>query len=267
MRYNIPKLLQLKLFKRLFFRLFYEFTAGISYIKKINLPFMNLGYYNNQNIELKSKDEKNRNYIQLYHNITKNVEIENKNILEISCGRGGGCNYYIEYLNAKEVIGIDISKINIIICKKYYTNPKLKFIKADAENFSFPENSFDVVINLESSHTYLSKQRFFKNVTRALNPDGYFVYADIFINKLINQMENQFIQENLIIINKEDITENILKSIDQEDISKKYPLLNKIKIFKFNLFRNLAVFKDSDTYNYLKNRELIYNYYILKKKL
>ena len=80
-------------------------------------------------------------------------------------------------------------------------------------------------------------------------------------------MENQFIQENLIIINKEDITENILKSIDQEDISKKYPLLNKIKIFKFNLFRNLAVFKDSDTYNYLKNRELIYNYYILKKKL
>ena len=53
------------------------------------------------------------------------------------------------------------------------------FIEGSAEDLPFPDESFDAVINIESSHTYPNFSRFLAEVARALRPGGHFLYTDV----------------------------------------------------------------------------------------
>ena len=43
----------------------------------------------------------------------------------------------------------------------------------------FADNSFDILINVESSLYYPRVESFLREVVRVLKPSGYFLYADI----------------------------------------------------------------------------------------
>ena len=49
----------------------------------------------------------------------------------------------------------------------------------DAENLPFDDASFDVVTNLESSHTYPDIRAFLGQVRRVLRPGGWFLHTDL----------------------------------------------------------------------------------------
>jgi ubiquinone/menaquinone biosynthesis C-methylase UbiE len=54
----------------------------------------------------------------------------------------------------------------------------LTFVQGDAENLPFPDASFDIVVNVESSHTYPHFDRFAAEVRRVLRQGGRFVITD-----------------------------------------------------------------------------------------
>jgi len=73
----------------------------------------------------------------------------------------------------------------------------LEYLVMDAEDLTFEDESFDSVVNIESSHCYSSRKVFFDNVHRVLRPPcfeerksndtfvnqhqcGLFFYADFF---------------------------------------------------------------------------------------
>ena len=49
----------------------------------------------------------------------------------------------------------------------------------DAEHLPFDDESFDVVTNLESSHTYPDLRAFLGEVRRVLRPGGWFLHTDL----------------------------------------------------------------------------------------
>lgn len=52
---------------------------------------MNFGYSDKQQrVVLDEQSEPNRYPMQLYHHLTSEVEIHNRDIIEVGCGRGGG---------------------------------------------------------------------------------------------------------------------------------------------------------------------------------
>jgi cyclopropane fatty-acyl-phospholipid synthase-like methyltransferase len=58
--------------------------------------------------------------------------LENKTLMEVSSGRGGGLDYISRYLNPKKCIGVDISHVQIEYCKKIYCcNSKLCFLNVN----------------------------------------------------------------------------------------------------------------------------------------
>jgi len=63
---------------------------------------------------------------------------------------------------------LDRSKEQIKFNNKYYQDKKLSFKKGDALEIPFPENSFDVLLNVESSRAYLNFNRFLSEVKRVL---------------------------------------------------------------------------------------------------
>ena len=247
--------------KKPLFRLCYELFA----LKKLdNLKFMNYGLVLDEKLELKKEDEKERLQLQLYYYLTKSVHLENKTILEIGCGRGGGSNFIAEYKNPKKIVGIDITKGNIKICNNYFSKPNLSYLQGDAENLTFPESSFDVVLNVESSHCYPNMDKFLNGVHKVLKNDGHFVFCDVRTPQEFKDLETLFTTCNFTIHYQENITKQILNSL-QKDNERKLKLIKENYPYFQQFVLNFAFIEGSENYINLSTGVTQYKMYILQK--
>lgn len=144
--------------------------------------FMNWAYEEDppMGIPLEGDDEPHRYPIQLYHaTATQNGELAGKQILEVGCGQGGGASYLTRALKPASYVGLDLNATGIEFCRRRHQVPGLDFIPGDAEHLPYPAESFDAVINVESSHFYPHFDRFLSEVKRVLRPGGAFLYTDV----------------------------------------------------------------------------------------
>ena len=164
--------------KKFFWKKWYIIFANK--VSNPDLRFMNYGYFSDDlNLDLKSEDEKDRYSIHLYYHVASQINLEGLKVLEVGSGRGGGCSYISRYLNPSEIFGIDISPSSIDICNNIYNIDNLTFKVGDSENLPFDDNTFDAVINVESSHCYASMDKFIQEVSRVLKPNAYFLFCDL----------------------------------------------------------------------------------------
>lgn len=106
-------------------------------------------------------------------NLTKSMEI-----LEIGCGRGDTALYIAK--NVKSVIAIDYSKEGIKIAKKIRSlyskkiQDKTKFLVMDASKLLFKNNSFDVVLLIDTIDHLNKKEQIdmLNQINRVLKPGG-----------------------------------------------------------------------------------------------
>ena len=257
----LPKPIKRRLRKQ-YTKLIYHYFTKL-HKGRFKMRFMNLGYVDSNPPILEERELNEQLSINLYHALFKEVDIVDKSILEIGCGKGGGCFYALKYLKAKLVIGIDLVKSNIEQCKKLHKYPEVAFKVMDAETFSL-EDTFDVVVNLESSHCYYYRNLFVERVTEALKPDGHFMYSDFMRPEDFLEMESYFKQSGLDIIKKEDITQNVIDAILLME-NYKEEVLNNSSVIKY-FYKNFAVTTDSEVYKKFKKGELVYLKYVLIKQ-
>lgn len=133
------------------------------------------------------------------------------NVLEISCGRGGGLRHLAQHLPRQaEVIGLDFSVHAIAFCKKHYAAiSNLAFVRGHALHLPFKNESFDLVINVEASHVYGDDAAFLSEVRRVLRPQGRFLYADYRNRKKIPMLE-QLARAAGLAGEFHDITQNVV---------------------------------------------------------
>jgi ubiquinone/menaquinone biosynthesis C-methylase UbiE len=145
-----------------------------------DLTFLNYGYEEDppMALPLAASDEANRFGIQLYHRTATQVDLKGKQVLEASCGHGGGASYLMRTLRPASYTGLDFNADGIAFCRKRHSLPGLDFVHGDAESLPFADQSFDAVINIEASHTYPRLPRFLAEVVRVLRPGGHLLYAD-----------------------------------------------------------------------------------------
>ena len=145
--------------------------------------FMNYGFdsaaLRAHPIDLDPADDPDRCHIQLYHHLLHGIPIAGRHLLEIGCGRGGGAAYIHRYLGPARTVGLDLNQAGVRICASTFQRPGLTFVNGDAEALPFAASSFDVVVNVESSHGYASVERFLAEVRRVLRPGGFLLFADM----------------------------------------------------------------------------------------
>ncbi|MEE2852303.1 MAG: class I SAM-dependent methyltransferase [Actinomycetota bacterium] len=130
-------------------------------------------------IPLSDEDEKHRYPIQLYHATAAQGELSGKRVLEVGCGHGGGASYLARTFGPASYQGLDRNRTGIRFCRRrHHGVPRLSFTPGDAEALPFAEGSFDVVMNVESSHCYPHFDRFLSEVSRVLAPKGSLLYTD-----------------------------------------------------------------------------------------
>jgi ubiquinone/menaquinone biosynthesis C-methylase UbiE len=155
-----------------------------TYDSGTHMLFMNYGYSAldpaDNTLQLSDADEPNRYFIQLYHQVAGAVDLQGKDVVEVGCGRGGGISFVQRYLHPRSSIGLDLTHNAIKFCQKHYQAiPHLTFQQGDAQALPIPDQSIDVLLNVESSLCYPDVEQFFAEVVRVLKPGGYFLYADL----------------------------------------------------------------------------------------
>jgi ubiquinone/menaquinone biosynthesis C-methylase UbiE len=163
----------------------------------------------------------------------------NKRLLDIGCGNGISLKASSDLLKTKYSLGVDlVNKLANNAHRNFYEKEKIQFIQSDAECLPLANESFDVVINIESSHLYPRIEQFFGEVERVLSPGGFFCYADLYVkNKQQTQRLEAFIKtrNHLKIIQKVDITKMVQASIYQRLIVHQDVLIkNARSIFNHN---------------------------------
>ena len=117
--------------------------------------------------------------IQLYDRVASGCDLKDKDVLEVGCGRGGGTAFVFERHGPRSMIGLDLARSAIELCRRQQARPGLTFVQGDAEKLPFGNSSFDAIVNVESSHCYPDVPRFLGEVHRVLRPGGYLLLADV----------------------------------------------------------------------------------------
>jgi ubiquinone/menaquinone biosynthesis C-methylase UbiE len=255
-------------FANLLWRLWYPFLTRLS--KNSHVNFLNYGYADNGSEgnfpPLKPEDESDRPCIQLYHQVVSGVDLRGLDILEVSCGHGGGAAYVAGYMSPQSIHAVDRNVRAVELCKSRHRVAGLTFSRGNALALEFPDNTFDAVINIEASHCYPDVPRFFSEVRRVLRPGGHFLYADFRqCNPYQAVLDQQLETSGLEVIQCKDISPNVVQGMQ----------LNTEKYLE--LIRNLmpkplrrpamsfAGVKGSAIYRELESGESVYMCYHLRK--
>jgi ubiquinone/menaquinone biosynthesis C-methylase UbiE len=228
---------------------------------------MNYGYYNEELVITLDKDDELERYpIQLYHQLCIQVELKEKVIVEVGCGRGGGANFIARYHKPKLITGVDLSPNAVSLCNKSYNLENLNFLVGDSSKLPFEDNSVDVILNVESSHCYPSIPDVISEVCRVLKPGGHFLYCDLVIDSDLHDHLNKLKNNNLSDLNYIDITENIIKASELMTDDRNDIINNVNSNFLRKVLKSFASVKGSKIYKSFVDRHYRYISLVTQKK-
>jgi phthiocerol/phenolphthiocerol synthesis type-I polyketide synthase E len=157
----------------------------------------------------------NKNSVRLVLELIGDCRIDGADALDVGCGRGGTVYALKKFFRPATLTGLDLSATAIEFDRKTHGDERTFFQQGDAENLPFGDESFDVVTNVESSHSYPVPNRFYAEVVRVLRPGGSFLYTDVLPVRQFRAAIEELGRLGLVLEVDRNITKNVLLSCDE----------------------------------------------------
>src|SRR5579863_313982 len=138
--------------EKLLWRVFYE-AASLGR-RDVGTALMNYGYAPSDGSTMEGGSGEDEFGLQLYLAVAGAADLRGKDVLDVSCGRGGGTALVFDQCGPRSMSGVDLAARAVARCRKRYGRPGLSFVAGDAERLPFADGSFDAVLNVEASHCY-----------------------------------------------------------------------------------------------------------------
>ncbi|MBN2431388.1 MAG: methyltransferase domain-containing protein [Acidobacteria bacterium] len=120
---------------------------------------------------------------QEYTGKLKERNVQQGRILDVGCGFGTTLLALAKTFPACEMTGIDLSDPLLARARAGAAAAGLQdrvvFEKADAEQLPYPDNAFDVALNINMVHIVAEPVSMLNEIHRVLKPEGLFFIADI----------------------------------------------------------------------------------------
>ena len=156
----------------------------------------------------------NPSSVRLAYELVGPTDLAGKRVLDVGCGRGGTVALLAERFGA-EVVGVDLAPEAVAFCRRAHRHPDVRFEVGDAEHLPVEDASFDVVTNVESSHTYPDVRAFLTEVRRVLRPGGWFLHTDLLPGLRWTEVRALLASLGLTVVDDREITPNVLASCDE----------------------------------------------------
>lgn len=211
--------------QRLGWRAAYELLA--LRVRRPEWAFMNYGYAATDDddavvpLVLAPADEPDRSCINLYERTIEGTDLWGRDVLEVGSGRGGGSSYVARHHRPASVVGLDFSTAAVALSRRHRRVPGLSFVRGDAQAMPFPDASFDVVLNVESSHCYPSVPAFLTEVRRVLRPGGVLLLADFRSADAAPHLVDQLRASGLVLEQHDDVTAHVVAALRRDDARKR----------------------------------------------
>lgn len=215
--------------------------------------------------ELAPGEERDRTAIQLYEHLARAVPLAGRRVVEVGSGRGGGCAWVLRRHGPRVMRGIDASAAAVAVCRRRHRARGLSFARGDAERLPLPSGRVDAVLNVESSHCYGSRARFFAEVARVLRPGGHFLYADFFAPDALAAARRDLAAVGLVARAERDITPNVLAAMDRDDDWKRAEIRRLLPRPLAASFAQFAGLKDSEIHTAFRTGALVYASWVREK--
>lgn len=250
----------------------YDLMSRLARVIFRDLPFMNYGYDPLSGVgrpRLQPIDEKDRFQIQLYHHVASDggaYDLRGQRVLEVGSGRGGGASYVARYLGPTSMKASDLSRVAVEACtQRFRAIPNLSFHHGDAEHLPFGDDTFDAVLNVESSHCYPDLPRFLEEVARVLVPGGRLHLADFRPTEELNTLFSQLDGSPFERVATEDVTPNVLAALERDN-ERKLSLIERSNapVFLQTALRDFTACVGSPIYQRFAMREWTYMRFVLR---
>ena len=254
----LERLLNIGGIRKAIWRMWYPFLTRR--LRGDEVLFLNYAYETEPpvGLPLAPEDEPNRACIQLYHHVASQVELRGRDVLEVSCGHGGGASWISRTMPPATYTGLDLNPTGIAFCQQRHIVKGLKFVQGDAQKLPFADASLDAVINVEASHCYPDFPRFLREVARVLRPGGYFLYADFRFREGFAEWDRDIAAAPLKIVQTRDIGANVLKGMDRNAERSLKLIRERLPRFMHALGRDFAGVPGSRVYVAIQKGELSY---------
>ncbi len=216
-------------------------------------------------LALDPADAPNRACIQLYHHVATQADLQGKQVLEVSCGHGGGASWLTRTLQPASYRGLDLNPAGVAFCQQRHRVPGLTFQRGDAQKLPFPDASLDVVINVEASHCYPDFAGFLSEVARVLRHGGHFLYADFRFRDQFKDWEEAVARAPLRIVHTRNIRDEVLRGMECNAARSETLICQRLPKFLHGLGRDFAGLPGSRVYDALKDGELSYRSWCFQK--
>lgn len=229
--------------------------------------FMNFGYaeLGEQTLSLPENEEPDRYCIQLYHYAAVGAGIAGKDVLEVGSGRGGGAAWLARNHAPRTVTGMDLSQNAINLCRRLHCSETLQFRQGSAEAMPFADGSFDVVVNVESSHGYGRMDLFLGEVMRVLRPGGLLTWVDFRRTGEVSDLDLLFAAAGFSQVRADNITANVLRSLDLMCERRLALIRDNAPRLVRGLLGEFAAVKGSDSYDGMARGSVVYLSRVLEK--
>jgi phthiocerol/phenolphthiocerol synthesis type-I polyketide synthase E len=177
----------------------------------LNYGYVTLGEGDEARFEIPA-EVFNRNSVRLAFELIGDTQLNGRKVLDVGCGRGGTVALLAEIFGA-DPTGVDLSPEAVAFCRSTHGHGT-RFEVGDAEHLPFEDATFEVVTNMESSHTYPNLRAFFTEVRRVLARGGVFLYTDLLSVQRWAEVRMLLESLELRAESERDITANVLGSCD-----------------------------------------------------
>ena len=156
-----------------------------------------------------------------------------KKVLDYGCGNGIHSLTPIQG-GARQVIGIDLSEASLEIAKKQADaagmSDRVTFLKMDCEKMSFPDNTFDLILDGGTLYA-LNLHKAFSELSRVLKPDGKLICIETLGHHPLANVKRKL---NVLFGKRTQlVVDNILTMSSFETVARYF---QTIKINYFHLF-------------------------------
>lgn len=127
-------------------------------------------------LELRGKESSLNHTIEIPAFRTLVNDCSDKLILDLGCGFGEACSWYI-LQGAKGVVGIDSSERMIGRARLINCHDRIKYICQPMENIELPDNGFDIVASSLAFHYIQDFSSIIAKINKILKPGGTLVFS------------------------------------------------------------------------------------------
>ena len=232
--------------------------------------FMNHGYFDEAEGEPAPHEgfhPVHRYSVAFIEFLFRGIDLEGKEFLEIGTGRGGNLAYAVKYKGAKSAVGVDLAEGNVRFCQRVHTQPNMSFVESSADDLPFDDASFDVALNLESSHSYPDVPKFFAEALRVIRPGGTFLYADNIFQERIEHYRNAVEASGFQIVNYQEVTSQVERAMkaNRESLDEYFKSMIDPELGNEQFLLRLINGFNVRVYEMYRDRKAIFGFWQLKK--